>query len=147
MYRRWGLQSAVYDSHICAVNSKVWISGLLPKFLDVNFTSETCSRLKLEDIGIIKSIERVSGLQGDMDAVRFAMKQAVQYSGVRIKAFIETMARLFGQVPEIMLEHLERLGRVIEAWVTISEELCIWIADTIGLLNTSLSRPTNATRC
>lgn len=125
-----------------------------PKFPNVTFTHAGNPQVQLENIGLVKSAKRLRkrlyGLQGDIGSFSFIIREVVHCTGLDVTAFVETIARLYGQKPEGVIKRLETYDqrceileklKLAKEYNLASEDSVTWIAESLGISDISLNNP------
>ena len=108
--------------------------------------------IKAEEIGIVRSVRMMNwASKGHWKSFSVTLKLVLETTGLEIGKFVNTFARLYGQKPENIDHRLSMHGRLSR----LQEKLAImydsfpniphyhenWVADAMGLSNTSLESP------
>ncbi|KAI9700953.1 MAG: hypothetical protein M1820_006598 [Bogoriella megaspora] len=120
---------------------------LSPTFSDVKFNSGN-PIIQVEHVGSVRRIECIDWSKRAWGVLSEIIRLVVDYTGLDIHLFVNTMSRLYGLKPSKVLNLLEQANQLHELNNRIKairirdvpnmEEMTAWIAEAVGLSNRKL---------
>jgi hypothetical protein len=122
-----------------------------PTFRDIRFRSGN-PIIQAENIGVVQYVRRISGNPGTLSTASILLRLTLESTGPDVDAFVKTIGgRLYGQDPDKIFERLsegdrmcglrDKLSALYDSCPEDPDGITSWIAEAMGLSNTSLECP------